>query len=150
MLCPKLNEGLGASAAGVSLWSSGFPKAKAGALGWSLGGSGLLKEKPVDEADAPPSLLGTLNRNPESIEATSFSCFPKVKEGALSFSSDSLNMLPPSGVVSAVALASASFPNIGAAAVVVVVVVSVEAPLSFSVETGRLKVEEEESEVATR
>lgn len=104
-------------------------------MGWSADGSTIKKEKPPGGADASASLLAALNRNPDPIEA-SFSDFPMVK-GSWSFSSDSSNMLPPSGV--AREGGSASFPKIGAAAVVVVV--SVEAPLSFSVETGRLKVE---------
>lgn len=155
-LCPKLKGALGVSA-GASLLSAGFPNVK---LGWagSLGGSGLLKEKPIDGAGEPSaSFTAALKRNPEVTDSSFFSSgFPNVKEGVgSSFSATAATpkVAPPSVVEVRPGSASPRMPNTGAAAEVVVqdVLSAEDDPFSLSWEAaGKLKVvlvvEEEEKE----
>lgn len=145
-LCPKLNEGFGVSAAGVAATSGGLPKVKLG-LSCSLGGSGLLKEKPPKDGagEASGSLLAAENRNPEVIEGASFtSGFPKVNEGAAgSFSAGAPKAEPPRDAV-AVELDSVGVPNTGADVVLTLATAVVEASLLlFSWEAApKLKAED--------
>lgn len=133
-LCPKLNEGLGASAAGVAATSAGLPKLKLG-LSCSFGGSGLLKEKPPKEGagEASDSLLAAANRNPEVIDGASFtSGFPKVNEGAAgSFSAGAPKAEPPRDAA-VVELDSVGVPNTGAVAVLTLAIVEEASLLLFS------------------
>lgn len=127
-LCPKVKEGLGASAVVVSLFSSDLPKLKMGA-GCSVGTLGLPKEKPPEVAvtgAASTSLLVAPNRKAEEAEegAGSFfsSGFPKVNGAACSlFACKDPNVGPPFGVLVTI-VGSPNLLNTDPAVVVVMVV----------------------------
>lgn len=98
-LCPKVNEGFGASAAaGVSLFSAVLPNKDEGCAADALG---LSKTNPPNEdgaavapAAAPPSLAAAPNRG---VGASFFSSgFPKVNVGAAA--SEDPKVAPPGGV----------------------------------------------------
>lgn len=99
-LCPKVKEGLDASAGVVSLFSADLPKVNAGG-GCAAGALGLSKEKPPEVAGAgaaSPSLLTA----PKRMDASFFSSgFPKLNVGAAGSLSACIdpNTEPPCGVV---------------------------------------------------
>lgn len=105
-LCPKVNEGLGASAAaGVSLFSAGLPNKDEDNVTDALG---LSKTKPPNEdgaaAAAPPSLAAAPN---SGVGASFFSSgFPKLNVGAAA--SEDPKVAPPGGV----AVARLGSPNL--------------------------------------
>lgn len=110
-LCPKVKEGLDASAGVVSLFSADLPKVNAGG-GCAAGALGLSKETPPEAAAADaasPSLLTA----PKRMDASFFSSgFPKLNVGAAGSLSACIdpNTEPPCGVVVA-KLGPPNLPN---------------------------------------
>lgn len=127
--CPKVKEGLGASAVVVSHFSADLPKLNMGG-GCSVGTLGLPKEKPPEVAGTgavSTSLLAAPNRKAEGAGegATSFfsSGFAKVNVGAAGslFACKDPNVGPPFGVLVTI-VGSPNLPNTDPAVVVMMVV----------------------------